>query len=1562
MNCKPILYSILFSGALLLPVSTPVQAAWNLDGKPLAVHPDDRFVTLPFTVKTVFTLPPAGTYQILVANQDKSNPWHWEIYTTPQGILEVYMPGFNPAIISTGIKADDNQRHTFIMEATNTGITLKLDDKICNSSWEHLPDVPPVATESLRIGQVANLFCKGDIELLEITNPETGKTVASWDFNAPAQDDRFPDLSGNGHTAFPVTHSIPLGAGAPLDLETFNLGYSPSYSDFPLTADMVIQLNPANNFRILCAHQPKNSPRHWELYTYNGNLQAYFPGFEPTNVITGFQLDDGLWHRISCILEMDRVRIFADGQLLADQKLKCLDPEAKPTQDVLFLGRLHEPNNAFTGRIDQFYLRKGAILPDGPANGALPWGDDVIAAWDFSNQALRNVPNLISGGNQAERFPALGVPLPPSIPLAELENMLPLRQEAAKFLEKTALDPQLLPELEARDEVWNHWSFQYQYYGRMDYDRERMLEHLPKDPLYQKLIQQQTFHSAALIQPEDKGPAGTVLRQSKALLEQLQQDFPEQEQIFQRLQEKWTKLHEVVANSSPEEASSRGCFFAACALRREIVFSNPLLHETGDLLGITRGLWEGSVHDGGTTDAVGGHFVNQYFGSNAIPGGGIYRIANYQKGGKPVVENILKDSVVQNGRFKGRKLDFGAFATPDVSFDGKKIAFAWTPNSYHSFNIFSWNTCFHIFTVNADGTELTQLTDGAYNDFDPCFLPNGRLAFVSERRGGYIRCFDEYIRVPNYTMFSMKQDGTDMVPMSYFETAEWNPVINNDGMLVYTRWDYTDRENCIGGRFWIANPDGTNPRAPHGNYPHPHYSWQGNEEDFKQRFPDLPYTGIGSRIHAPMVEMGIRQIPNSDRYIFTASPHHGQNYGSLAMLDLNVPDDGYHSQVKRITPYEPYPESEMLARNHYKYGHPWPLSEELYLVNCWEDFTVQDCYGNNELLCALRETEPSPDSRFRLIEPIPLAARPLPPVIPTRTWQGERKSPDAPKATISIMNVYDTDLPLPENVKVKYLRVVQNVLKTNHAMGIPMIGNEQENTPRIPLGIVPVEEDGSVYFNAPVAKELMFQLLDEDFKAIHSMRSTAFVFPGEQLTCQGCHEPINVAPHTMDVPLALKRDPSNLQPEMPIEPISFYRHIKPILEKAALPELADWTYPETGLDYYALREYSLWFSGGMSHTTVGPYAGNHGGSRTIPGTFGARTSKLAALLDRDDVKARLTEEERRLVNLWLDCNQLRLGAFFREQEQMEGKLVLPILDVDPDNMQGTETSGAKLEKNFWHENHYGPYPVLLSSHTRDSVFLMDKAGSIVWEYNIPHPQDVWMLPNGNILIAGQHVVQEVTREKEIVWEYKVDAPNEIPSVQPLPDGKTLIGVVGQCRLIEVDQGKELLSIPLSTTVAEPHAQFRMCRKTPEGTYLVPFTAEGALREYDAQGNVIREFPNLPMPVCAVRLPSGNTLLSADGRVVEFDRNMQIVWQIRPTLDTPDINMAVPAGVQRLPNGNTVVCNWNTSPTADKKGSHVFEITPDKRVVWEVESDEFGQIAQCQILTEEFQVREDISLR
>lgn len=1331
-----------------------------------------------------------------------------------------------------------------------------------------------------------------------------------------------------------------------------------AFCEFPITVECSAKLISTDSYNILIANELKSSPFHWELFTMpnSGYLTLYVPGFSPDHIRTEYNVVDGQYHDLVAIIAPTSIALYVDGVEKVNTNVKA--PSGKIKTNSLRIGALVEGGLGCQGEIAKVCISRGVLSFKNRTE--LSPENNTIAFWDFSKESNGVYTDLSGNKNDAVKigFLAPGIAEPSGIsasfiPLFKPQNTEPAKRAAEELLAKLHLQTPI-PET-VRDVVWQEWQYDFDHWNKIEYADKRRIWFDNR-----KNIPDQVFDRHALIWQEDNAPAGTAIRRTEALLNHLN------DQIKSDMLQRWTNDLAVLknayklANLKPDDPEQLAYYMLCCLIRRQIVFQNPLL-DFDDLLCVVRGTYAGSVRSNpGTQDAQGGHFVNQYFGFNALPGGGLYVIKNWKGNTTPQITNLLENSIVQNGRLKGKKLDFGAFCTPDVDFDGKRISFSWCGNKSHEL-IFSKTRLWHIFTVNADGSNLTQLTDGAFDDFDSCWLPNGRLAFISERRSGFIRCFSGLV-VPQFSLFSMKDDGSDLFPLSYYETSEWNPTVNHDGKIVYTRWDYTDRENCLGSRFWICNPDGTDPRAPHGNYPHPWHTFPDNTDN------------RDSRMGAPRTETNIRAIPNSPLYLFTAAPHHGDIDGSLCMLDLRIPDDGHMSQIRRITPEEFFPESEFTNRSHFKYKTPFPLSEDFYLCNCWENLVLLDRFGNKELICSLREMPCRQDDRFRVFEPIPLQARTRPPIIPSRTSQGEnslaKETEPVAKATLAVMNVYESDQPLPKDVKIKWLRIVQNVLKSNPEMGDPMIGYERENTPRIPLGIVPVEEDGSAYFEAPIAKELIFQILDENRMAVQSMRSVAYVHPGEQLRCTGCHENNQfVSGSIKSMPLAMSREPSKIEPELnPIEPISYYRQIKPVFDKTCNECHEKQCKVIPNLSYDALKEDTFWFSGGMLNTVNSDYSGVHGGTRSIPGRFGARYCKLGQTLQNETHRDAVPEEIRHLVNLWLDCNSLRLTAFHRVGEQLQGKLVWSYLDVDPKNPLGVEGTNPPLRRHFWHENMEGPHPYLCSAHQGDKILIRNAQGKTCWEYSCQHPQDVWMLGNGNVLVAWYYAVQEIKPDYEsgkggtVVWEYKTAEPNQIPNCQPLPDGNVLIGIVGECRLIEVNrQGKIIHELKLQTTEKTPHAQFRLARKTPEGTYLVPFTAEGAVREYNANGKIIREFPKAKSPVGVVRLPDGNTLISANGKITEYDIANKIVWEVRP-FEIPDISIGVFAGLQRLPNGNTIICNWNTQPKGDQSAVHIFEITHDKRVVWQVETNDFGNVAACQILTPDFLPTEEIIWR
>ena len=241
--------------------------------------------------------------------------------------------------------------------------------------------------------------------------------------------------------------------------------------------------------------------------------------------------------------------------------------------------------------------------------------------------------------------------------------------------------------------------------------------------------------------------------------------------------------------------------------------------------------------------------------------------------------------------------------------------------------------------------------------------------------------------------------------------------------------------------------------------------------------------------------------------------------------------------------------------------------------------------------------------------------------------------------------------------------------------------------------------------------------------------------------------------------------------------------------------------------------------------------------------------------------------------------------------------------------------------------------------------IIDESGEEVWDSGRAGARDGWVLEDGNVLIAWGDVVREFTPEKIIVFEYKLDPVNkEIGTVERLPGGNTLITELGKKpRLMEVTPaGKIAVEVPLKPETNNAHMQTRMARKLENGNYLVPHLLAFKVKEYTPSGEVVREFPTdmedlggrkaKNWPFTAIRLEDGNTLvcLTNGNKVVEMDPEGKVVWKVsNDDFDVKPFDDA--CGGQRLPNGNTVITAYHA-----RVGIKLFEVTPDKKIVWTYE--------------------------
>lgn len=627
-------------------------------------------------------------------------------------------------------------------------------------------------------------------------------------------------------------------------------------------------------------------------------------------------------------------------------------------------------------------------------------------------------------------------------------------------------------------------------------------------------------------------------------------------------------------------------------------------------------------------------YLGYFYDYEDIAGGGVYILP------EPGKSFELRD-------LTGSRLPRGNYTTLALSYDAKTLYFGFAERAPEKPDFYSADRrCFHIFAMEVDGSNLRQLTDGPNDDFDPCPLPDGGIAFMSTRRGGFGRCHNPWEPLPSYTLHRMDADGANVRTLSFHETNEWHPSVLEDGRIVYSRWDYVDRSAANFHGLWVSNPDGTNPMGLFGNYT--------------------------MRINACFQP---RAIPNSDRIIFVAGAHHADVGGSLVMvdpsriaLDSKSGEDRFDA-IEVLTPEVCFPEAPDWPSSYFH--SPWPLSEDYFLVSFSFDplpgmgpgvkrdtetgLYLMDRFGNMELLYR----EPGISCMY----PIPISPRPVPPAVPPTLDPAL-----GDEGEFILTDVRRSHFPLPKSRPVQELRVFQVLPKSStHIANQPRLGYANAESARMLLGSVPVEADGSAYFRVPARKPLYFQAVDAEGHAVQSMRSVIYLQPGERRGCVGCHEP-RCEPATTKRPLAMSRPPSRIRPGPPAtKPWSYARLLQPILDrhcvrchdgeegegksKVALTGDAAGHFSRS---YESLKPYVRWYEWGGA--TITPIV-------TRPGRLGADESALLRVLEDASHKTtvNLTDEERRRVCIWLDGNAAFYGTYGEDEQraQKRGEQVPP---------------------------------------------------------------------------------------------------------------------------------------------------------------------------------------------------------------------------------------------------------------------------------------------------------------
>ncbi len=612
----------------------------------------------------------------------------------------------------------------------------------------------------------------------------------------------------------------------------------------------------------------------------------------------------------------------------------------------------------------------------------------------------------------------------------------------------------------------------------------------------------------------------------------------------------------------------------------------------------------------------------------------------------------------------------------DLSYDGKEALFSWKKNGNPGEQINNLRTkhCtdvpernYQVFRINIDGSGLKQLTDGRSNNLNPCWLPDGGIAFISDRKTAFAYCFVSTSPI----LHRMNRDGGEVKRLSSSYLMDFTPGVLEDGRIVYTRWEYVDRPACPIQSLWAIRPDGTGLSGFYGN-----------------------------RVLDPGTLMQVRPIPGTGKVLCLLTAHNGDPRGAIGILDVARGGNAQEA-IQNLTPEIDIGRVDRatggaLAGNRLvnvgPYETPYPVDARHYLVSKAGAIQLRAFDGTVRPATIL----PKAGNGLGYYSPIPVQPRTRPPVLPSLPPSAD----PSPWATVFMSDVYNGLEPAVKRGEVKQVAVVEEIAKESFAPlihdGVPGARGYAANTafgyqfplvscgatyaPKKIWGYADVAADGSAHFQVPAGLPVYFLALDAEGRAVQRMRTFTHFQPGEVQSCVGCHADRNyvAAGSAVGRALAARLDPGHgLRPAQALQPpewgaqaFSYREVVQPVLDRHCI-ECHDARDPQGGVDlggdmtdffnvsYDHLARKGTW--GERSPGAHGIAASQEGRNpwtswiasingtehnilQIAPRTWGSPASKLADLVlnghpDQDGkARVQVPGADRRRIMAWIDLN------------------------------------------------------------------------------------------------------------------------------------------------------------------------------------------------------------------------------------------------------------------------------------------------------------------------------------
>ncbi|MBA7522661.1 hypothetical protein ES705_14781 [subsurface metagenome] len=380
--------------------------------------------------------------------------------------------------------------------------------------------------------------------------------------------------------------------------------------------------------------------------------------------------------------------------------------------------------------------------------------------------------------------------------------------------------------------------------------------------------------------------------------------------------------------------------------------------------------------------------------------------------------------------------DFYSACSPEISYDAKQMLFVAQRNEHEPWQVWEMDL--------KNGTSK-QITDFGESCSGPAYLPGDRMVFSRQIPGKGAGSV--------YALFTMNLDGSNLSQITFQPHCDYPAAILRDGRILMLSKQLHPESGDI--MYLAMRPNGTK--------------------------AELFYKGVHNSI------LLSQAYETMDGLVYFIEWEQGRGEkGDIVSVRQNRP---LFSKVIYTTEIPgsfyavfPMPSGELLVS--YRPSATGPIA-----LHC---FSAKEKSLGESMIDY---------SNYHVLEPVLVEA-----------YRRPRNLPDEVNMRQS------TGLLLCQDINVTAIPHDSDINPLLKATMIEVLGMDKS------LGIVPVEEDGSVYLKVNADTPVRFQTLDKNGQIVYGPSAWIWLRPSERRGCVGCHEDPELVPKNF-VPLSVQKQP-----------------------------------------------------------------------------------------------------------------------------------------------------------------------------------------------------------------------------------------------------------------------------------------------------------------------------------------------------------------------------------------------------------------------------------------------------